>query len=232
MSDKQNKDEVFAIESFRASVQHVIFCVMKKKRISQKRLSELLKCHYLSINQLFSDDANPSLETLARIFFALGEEPSLTCATYCNFMRSNLKDADATTWQPIETAPKDVWVSLGWWQGDCEWVTVAGIAAYNNQATHWMPLPSPPTDQAVTKRDLHPETSRLIDRFAEALKDKLAAAQKKYGYSDGWMNSDWQADLIEKLQSHVIKGDPRDVAAYCAFAWHHEWSVTPAQRGD
>jgi len=70
-------------------------------------------------------------------------------------------------------------------------------------------------------------TDDLVDRFAVALKEKLAAAEQKYGYDDTWREDDWRDDLVEKLQEHVLKGDPRDVAAYCAFAWHHGWSVAP-----
>lgn len=74
---------------------------------------------------------------------------------------------------------------------------------------------------------LHPATVDLVDRFAAALKDKLAAAEKKYGYSDGWRQDGWEDALVERLVEHVQKGDPRDVAAFCAFAWHHGWSITP-----
>ena len=40
-------------------------------------------------------------------------------------------------------------------------------------------------------KDLHPETILLVRRFAYALAEKLLAAQVKYGYSDGWKQSDW-----------------------------------------
>lgn len=33
---------------------------------------------------------------------------------------------------------------------------------------------------------------------------------------------------MKGLAEHVAKGDPRDVAAYCAFAWHHGWSTAEA----
>jgi hypothetical protein len=68
---------------------------------------------------------------------------------------------------------------------------------------------------------LHPRTADLVDRFAAALKEKLAAAEKKYGYSDGWAKTGWLDVCRAKLIEHVHKGDPRDVAAYCAFLWHH-----------
>lgn len=72
-------------------------------------------------------------------------------------------------------------------------------------------------------KDLHPETRRLVADFAAALADKLHAAEKRYGYSDGWMATDWKAECQADLLKHVAKGDPRDVAAYCAFMWKHGW---------
>lgn len=90
-------------------------------------------------------------------------------------------------------------------------------------------VPTEKADGAVVapgELELHPATAALVDRFAVALKQKLAKAEYKYGYSDGWLADDWRDDLIAKLAEHVQKGDPRDVAAYCAFAWHHGWPTT------
>lgn len=70
-------------------------------------------------------------------------------------------------------------------------------------------------------------TDDLVDRFAVALKAKLRAAGEKYGFDDAWRKNDWRDQLVSHLQDHLLKGDPRDVAAYCAFAWHHGWSVSP-----
>lgn len=57
---------------------------------------------------------------------------------------------------------------------------------------------------------------------------KLRDAEQKYGFSDDWLKDDWQQELDGNLLEHVAKGDPRDVAAFCAFAWHHGWSTAPA----
>lgn len=84
----------------------------------------------------------------------------------------------------------------------------------------------PPTDQPHPK--LHPATADLVRRFSQALAEKLAAAEAKYGYSDGWASPDWMDECRAKLMEHIAKGDPRDVAAYCAFLWHHGASTAHA----
>lgn len=76
--------------------------------------------------------------------------------------------------------------------------------------------------------NLHPNTCNLVLKFATAIADKLAAAEAKYGYSDDWARDDWREICQNHFQQHIGKGDPRDVAAYCAFMWHHGWpTVTP-----
>lgn len=74
---------------------------------------------------------------------------------------------------------------------------------------------------------LDPRTGLLVEAFAVALAEKLTAAQKKYGFQSHWADAGWQGDLIVQLLDHVRKGDPLDVAAYCAFAWRHGWSIAP-----
>lgn len=83
-------------------------------------------------------------------------------------------------------------------------------------------------DWLTNRAQLHPLTVNLVVRFARALAQKLAAAEKKYGYSDGWTKPDWMDECRKKLLDHVSKGDPRDVAAYCAFLWHHGESTSVA----
>lgn len=72
---------------------------------------------------------------------------------------------------------------------------------------------------------LHPRTAKLVRTFAAALAHKLRAAEKKYGYSDGWASGDWEAECQRMLLEHVAKGDPLDVAAYAAFCWQNRWST-------
>lgn len=85
--------------------------------------------------------------------------------------------------------------------------------------------PAAPAEVVASNLALHPSTADLVKRFAQALAEKLAAAELKYGYSDGWLSPDWMDECRSKLLEHVAKGDPRDVAAYCAFLWHHNTST-------
>jgi hypothetical protein len=66
----------------------------------------------------------------------------------------------------------------------------------------------------------------LVAAFAAALYEKLLASEEKYGWQGGWARNDWRNDLHQQLLQHVMKGDPVDVAAYCAFAWHHGWATS------
>lgn len=84
-------------------------------------------------------------------------------------------------------------------------------------------------DWLTNRAELHPLTANLVVRFARALAAKLAAAEKKYGYTDGWRDQNWMDECRAKLVEHIAKGDPRDVAAYCAFLWHHGESTAGAQ---
>ena len=74
---------------------------------------------------------------------------------------------------------------------------------------------------------LAPATGGLVLRFAQAMAEKLHAAEQKYGYTEGWRDDDWMDECRQKLREHIEKGDPRDVANYCAFLWHHGESTTP-----
>ena len=73
--------------------------------------------------------------------------------------------------------------------------------------------------------ELHPDSKRLVQDFAKAMAEKLRAAEVKYGYSNGWLSTDWEIECRAELYRHAEKGDPRDVAIYAAFCWLHKWST-------
>lgn len=76
---------------------------------------------------------------------------------------------------------------------------------------------------------LHPDTQKLVTDFCTALAEKLYKAQLKYGYDTDWKHDGWPSQCQAHFHQHIAKGDPRDVAAYCAFMWWHGWSTKPAE---
>lgn len=58
-----------------------------------------------------------------------------------------------------------------------------------------------------------------VDRFAAAMKEKMAAARAKG--RGGWEGPTCNAQLLsDMLRDHVAKGDPRDVANFCMMLWN------------
>jgi len=89
---------------------------------------------------------------------------------------------------------------------------------------------SEPPSAPVGVEGLHPETADLVRRFAHAVAEKLAEAERKYGWDTHWKSPAWMDQCREQLVAHVAKGDPRDVAAYAAFLWHHGEPTALAQQ--
>lgn len=83
-------------------------------------------------------------------------------------------------------------------------------------------------NELLATKQIAPETAKLVEDFAMALLGKLAAAEKKHGYNTHWMKSSQQW-LYDDFIKHIAKGDPVDVAAYCAFFWSRGFATTPPQ---
>lgn len=71
--------------------------------------------------------------------------------------------------------------------------------------------------------ELHADSRALLARFATELAAKMRASEVKHGFANDWMLPRWISDgqCIRHFSEHVLKGDPRDVAIYAAFLWHH-----------
>lgn len=79
--------------------------------------------------------------------------------------------------------------------------------------------------QAGVPADQHTDDA-AVDRFATAMKDKLAQARAK-GRS-GWDDPECSQERLSRmLREHVSKGDPRDVANFCMFLWCRNESIAP-----
>ncbi|ANH06257.1 helix-turn-helix domain-containing protein [Shinella sp. HZN7] len=75
----KNHDEavVFATEELRAQVQYDILRQIKAAGLSQAQLAQRMGVSAAWVSQVLSDDANLTLETIAKIYVALGRKCSL-----------------------------------------------------------------------------------------------------------------------------------------------------------
>lgn len=75
---KNNQEAViFAVEELRASVQYDILRHLKTAGISQAQLAARMGVSAAWISQLLSDDANLTLESVAKVYAALGQKCSV-----------------------------------------------------------------------------------------------------------------------------------------------------------
>jgi transcriptional regulator with XRE-family HTH domain len=64
---------IFATEDLRADLQLTIQEVMFAKGITRSHLAKLLGCSPANVTQLLAEDGNPTIETIARVFYALDD---------------------------------------------------------------------------------------------------------------------------------------------------------------
>ena len=66
--------EVFAIEELLAETQYCIQSVMGRKKVNRSELANRLGCTPANVTQMLSENSNLRLESIARIFYALGDK--------------------------------------------------------------------------------------------------------------------------------------------------------------
>lgn len=96
---------------------------------------------------------------------------------------------------------------------------------YIQMLVTWVKDRKPFQPAPVMPAELHPDTQNLVADFCTTLAEKLYKAQLKYGYDADWKQDGWHTQCLEHFHQHIAKGDPRDVAAYCAFMWYHGWKT-------
>lgn len=78
---------IYAEESFIADVQFAIHNLLEAKGVSRADLARAMGVSEARISQLFSDNPrNLTLRTIARMFYAAGEEPQLTSKTLASLI--------------------------------------------------------------------------------------------------------------------------------------------------
>ncbi len=132
---------------------------------------------------------------------------------------------------PLDPPTDTCWLAVGDRAGIASLITPdpagGGEAACDQGDIEWCRM----KQHLHGARDPDAPLRDLVARFSAALLNKLIAAERKYEWKHGWRADAWADGLRREIREHVEKGDPRDVAAYCAFAWHHGWTLaapTPA----
>lgn len=95
-------------------------------------------------------------------------------------------------------------------------------ATPENHAVLSRPFPAIEFEQPPTQADID---NAAVDKLAQAMKDKLA--EKREQDYHGWATCK-HGDLVQLLINHVDKGDPIDVANFCAFLFARGEPLTEA----
>lgn len=73
-------------------------------------------------------------------------------------------------------------------------------------------------DNGPTVAEDNRALSRLVNLFTHQMREKM---HEKTNTRGGWDDPSWTIDDIKKaLVAHIEKGDPVDVANFCAFWWN------------
>ncbi|WP_276118773.1 helix-turn-helix domain-containing protein [Pararhizobium qamdonense] len=70
---------IFATEELRADIQYEIMRGMKAAGVSRAELAKRIGVSAAWVSQILSDDANLTIESIAKVFLALGCQPKMLC---------------------------------------------------------------------------------------------------------------------------------------------------------
>ena len=104
--------EVYAVEELLAETQYCIQSVMGRKRVGRSELAKRLGCSPANVTQMLSEDSNLTLESIAKIFHALGDRVSVK-SEYLESRQARLSaEAHDATWVRMPSYAKEALVRL------------------------------------------------------------------------------------------------------------------------
>lgn len=91
----RDRDEraIAIVESLRADIQYAILKALKAAGLSRSQLAERMNCTPSWVSQLLSDDANLTLDSVAKVFAAL-DVPAEACRFECGAADSAAREAE------------------------------------------------------------------------------------------------------------------------------------------
>lgn len=107
-----NKEALeFAIEELRADVQYEVLRAMKQAGMSQADLARKLGVSQAWVSQILGDDANLTVESLAKVFLALGGQCHFSArpmeAHFAQAFGDGCKDVPRSWQENVHSAPVD-----------------------------------------------------------------------------------------------------------------------------
>lgn len=101
----QNRHEAltFAVEELRAALQYEMLRALDEEGVSQSALAERLGCSPSWVSQLLDDDANLTLESIAKVFLAVGRRcvPSTEPSDYVDQWHGSDNEVQAGEWWQV-----------------------------------------------------------------------------------------------------------------------------------
>ena len=86
----EKESEALVHENFlRLQILERIFEIMNEKKITQTKLAKKMKLSKSQISRLLSDDRNLTLSSIAKIFYALGEELEVLTKSQVEHLKSD-----------------------------------------------------------------------------------------------------------------------------------------------
>ena len=99
-----------AEENLLIDYQFLLQELMVSKNVSRTELAEKAGISKARLSQIFSAEANPTLKTFARLFYALGEEIQVGLKSFEEVKDSKLSDA----WLSASPRPGPLFAPLSW----------------------------------------------------------------------------------------------------------------------
>jgi plasmid maintenance system antidote protein VapI len=153
----RSEAEVFAFEGLRADVQYDVLRGMQEAGISKAALAREMNVSAARVSQLLDDDANLTLETIAKIFVALGRKPRFVSEPAEATMEAEL--ADHIVKMAAQESSVDAWFEMK------EGVNEPGPIAWERRVD-----PS----VLVRRSQLHFDEIRANDNYAEPRQLEIA----------------------------------------------------------
>lgn len=126
----------YAEEAFIADIQYDISRMLKEQAVTRSELARRLRVSPAMVSQMLGDGgSNLTSRTIARIYRALGEEPSICAKRHLGEAATTYEaEAKASGWMGVAASPCTEWRS----DGSFGAASFAGLASRGGENVIWL----------------------------------------------------------------------------------------------